>query len=174
MGQIIREYISMSKKNIIYQIILIIIFIIAGVGAWFFYQEAKKPIENINLAPANLNVNQARPLTVNEKQGLGIDPNINATIKIVPTNTSANAAVTIIEMENVNRPLDSDGDGLSDEEEKKLGTDPNNPDTDGDKLFDGQEITWGTDPKKADTDGDGYTDSQEIKAGYNPNGKGKL
>ena len=30
--------------------------------------------------------------------------------------------------------LDSDGDGLTDAEERALGTDPNNPDTDGDGL----------------------------------------
>ncbi len=32
---------------------------------------------------------------------------------------------------------DSDGDGLTDEEEEQLGTDPNDPDTDGDSLLDG-------------------------------------
>lgn len=42
--------------------------------------------------------------------------------------------------------LDSDQDGLSDEEEK----------------------IYGTDPQKADTDGDGYADGAEIKAGYDP------
>ncbi len=42
--------------------------------------------------------------------------------------------------------LDSDQDGLSDEEEKAYGTDPYN----------------------ADTDGDGYSDGAEVKSGYNP------
>ena len=41
---------------------------------------------------------------------------------------------------------DSDGDGLTNEEEASLGTDPNNPDTDGDQIEDGQEVTDGTDP----------------------------
>ena len=35
---------------------------------------------------------------------------------------------------------DSDDDGLSDEQEEKLGTDPNDPDTDDDKLTDGEEV----------------------------------
>ncbi len=43
---------------------------------------------------------------------------------------------------------DKDQDGLKDEEEKKLGTDPNNPDTDGDKILDGLEIKSGYDPLK--------------------------
>ena len=42
--------------------------------------------------------------------------------------------------------VDSDGDGLSDEEEKTIGTDPLNPDTDGDGLGDGLERAAGLDP----------------------------
>lgn len=54
---------------------------------------------------------------------------------------------------------DSDGDGLTDEEEKEIGTDPNNADTDGDGLNDGAEVnTTKTDPLKRDTDGDGLID----------------
>lgn len=37
-------------------------------------------------------------------------------------------------------PKDSDGDGLTDDEEAALGTDPHNPDTDGDGLLDGWEV----------------------------------
>jgi len=42
--------------------------------------------------------------------------------------------------------LDSDQDGLSDEEEKALGTDPHNPDSDGDGYSDGSELKSGYDP----------------------------
>jgi len=48
--------------------------------------------------------------------------------------------------------LDSDLDGLTDEQERILGTDPNNP----------------------DTDGDGVSDGDEVKAGRNPLGSGTL
>ena len=41
---------------------------------------------------------------------------------------------------------DSDGDGLSDEEEIALGTDPFNPDTDGDGYPDGLEVALGSNP----------------------------
>ncbi len=71
--------------------------------------------------------------------------------------------------------LDSDGDGLTDEEEISLGTDPHNIDTDGDGLFDREEVkVYGTDPLNPDTDGDGYKDGDEVKNGYNPKGPGKL
>jgi len=73
------------------------------------------------------------------------------------------------------RQTDKDLDGLSDEEEKKLGTNPDNIDTDGDGIMDGDEIKiYHTDPLKADTDGDGYNDGYEVERGYNPAGPGKL
>ena len=45
--------------------------------------------------------------------------------------------------------LDSDQDGLTDQEEKMIGTDPFNPDTDGDGYSDGAEVRSGYDPLKA-------------------------
>ena len=59
---------------------------------------------------------------------------------------------------------DSDGDGLTDEEETTLGTDPLDPDTDGDGLNDGDEVnTHSTDPLDPDSDGDGLTDGAEVQ-----------
>ena len=43
-------------------------------------------------------------------------------------------------------PVDTDGDGLSDEDEVTAGTDPANPDSDGDGISDGAEVAAGTDP----------------------------
>ncbi len=66
--------------------------------------------------------------------------------------------------------LDSDGDGLPDDEEAIWGTDPFNPDTDGDGLLDGEEVyVYKTDPLNPDTDYDGLTDGEEVhKYGTNP------
>lgn len=73
------------------------------------------------------------------------------------------------------RETDTDLDGLSNEEEKKLGTNPEDADTDHDGLLDGDEVKiFHTDPLKADTDGDGFKDGVEIRNGYNPLGPGKL
>ena len=71
--------------------------------------------------------------------------------------------------------VDSDNDGLTDEEEIQLGIDPRNPDTDGDGLFDGEEINvYKTNPLDRDTDKDSYLDGEEVQKGYNPLGPGKL
>lgn len=81
----------------------------------------------------------------------------------------------VIEPEPANQPLDTDGDGLSDDEERELGTNPQVPDTDSDGLSDREEVQiYNTIPTNPDTDGDSYIDGDEVKAGYNPNGDGKL
>lgn len=60
--------------------------------------------------------------------------------------------------------LDCDSDGLTDSEERRLGTDPCNPDTDGETLTDFEEVrTLRTDPLKADTDSDGLNDAVELR-----------
>lgn len=87
-------------------------------------------------------------------------------------------------------PLDTDRDGLSDDDETRLGTDQNDPDSDGDGLLDGFEAGYGTNPlvpgeqsldldadgldniseqqlrtspTNADSDGDGLTDGNEVR-----------
>jgi len=64
-------------------------------------------------------------------------------------------------------PVDTDGDGLTDDLEPLYGTDPNDADTDDDLLSDGDEVlTWGTDPLNPDTDGDGASDGEEVLGLY--------
>jgi len=60
-------------------------------------------------------------------------------------------------------PKDSDGDGLTDDQEAKLGTDPFKKDTDGDGLTDGDEVNvYKTNPLNPDTDFDGLKDGEEV------------
>ena len=78
---------------------------------------------------------------------------------------------------NLTDIVDSDGDGVSDETEIEMGTDPNNPDSDGDGKPDGKEdadedgvpdyveIELGTDPNQADSNGDGIPDGQDDTDG---------
>ena len=71
--------------------------------------------------------------------------------------------------------LDSDRDGLSDKEEKTLGTNPNKIDSDEDGLSDREEIKiYKSNPLEKDTNGDGTLDGLEIRKGINPVTGGKL
>jgi len=73
--------------------------------------------------------------------------------------------------------IDSDHDGLTDQEEAVYGTNPFNPDSDGDGLLDGEEVHGlpfkdpltgetkliKTDPLNPDSDFDGLSDGAEVK-----------
>ena len=85
----------------------------------------------------------------------------------------------------LNEIVDSDGDGLSDDFERSIGTDPNQPDTDGDGMHDGWEHKYGFNPlinnddtnvdsdvtndSTYDADSDGLTNKQEADWGTDPN-----
>jgi len=63
---------------------------------------------------------------------------------------------------------DPDGDGLTNEQEREIGTDPLDPDSDGDGLTDGEEDAGVTDPTDPDTDGDGIDDGTETFGDTDP------
>jgi outer membrane protein OmpA-like peptidoglycan-associated protein len=64
---------------------------------------------------------------------------------------------------------DTDGDGLTDDEEAALGTDPADEDSDDDGLTDGVEVNQtDTDPLDEDSDDDGLNDGEEIDLGSDP------
>ncbi len=95
----------------------------------------------------------------------------NTTLELLPLEAVALAPEGGVECEadgtDPDDP-DSDGDGLTDDEEDDLGTDPNDPDTDGDGLDDGDEVDRGTDPLDPDTDDDRLTDGDEVDRGTDP------
>ena len=98
-------------------------------------------------------------LTIPAELSIDDTDEVSGTARSFAGNTSefgTNLSVTLV-------TVDSDGDGLSDDEEVALGTDPNNPDTDGDLLDDGEEVNvQGTDPLDPDTDNGGVNDGTEV------------
>jgi len=93
----------------------------------------------------------------------------------LPDGKGAGAKVDEEEVPDVQIVTDSDGDGLTDDEEREAGTNVAKPDTDSDLLGDREEVqVYGTDPLRADTDGDTFSDGQEVRSGYNPNGPGRI
>jgi len=116
--------------------------------------------------------------------------------------TNPDAAINVIFVPasgaSENDDADTDGDGLSDERETRIGADPANPDSDGDGFADGVEVQAGSNPlipenvapgndgtgnepapadpasppdttsPVTDSDGDGLLDSQEAELGTDP------
>jgi len=117
-------------------------------------------------------LNKTSELNNNENSNLNINSNVNDNTNI---NVNTNSNVNVNANENINNntnvtPIqDSDNDGLSDEEEKELGTNPQSYDSDGDGLIDRVEVKiYKSDPLNKDTDGDGYNDGDEVINGFDP------
>jgi len=138
-----------------YKKYIIIILLLLVIPLLFFIFRMKKNITN-NITSNTTVADEATQKLKIEQQNLSNDKMLDAAL-------------------DKTRLLDTDLDGLSNEEEKKNGTDPNNPDTDGDGLLDGDEVNfYHSNPTKSDTDGDGYKDGEEVRNGYSPIGPGKL
>ena len=63
---------------------------------------------------------------------------------------TATCGNTSLQGGNCASDVDSDSDGLNDDIECQIGTDPKNPDFNGDGLSDGEAVKLGLDPKKLD------------------------
>lgn len=141
---------SKGRKLPIILIVIVVLAILSG-GIWFLNRSF-----NINWKFWSKSVNE----TVNQN-------NLNE----ANTNGSGVSLTNIV----ITTVLDQDKDGLTDEEEAKLGTNPALSDTDHDNLFDREEVkVYHTNPLGSDTDSDGYLDGDEVKKGFNPNGPGQL
>lgn len=147
----------LSKKSIFVVIGIILVIGLGAATAWGIFRASKNPQ---NPPAVNIPINVAPVIPVNE----AVAP-VNVPAPVITTTTSTPVITAV----------DTDGDGLTDEEEAKYGTDPKKADTDGDSLTDYEEIMiWKTDPLNPDTDGDGFSDGVEVKNGFNPLGAGKL
>lgn len=158
-------------KRMIWLGLIVVLLIILGAG-YYFYN--KIYIKSDIVTPPQLEaINETTNKQAQEENQLN-----DEVVEIIATSTSTSTVNNIDSPEPiVNKQVitDTDGDGLTDEEEVTLETNINEPDTDGDGLFDREEVkVYKTNPLNPDTDGDGFTDGQEVKGGYNPNGEGKL
>ncbi len=148
-----------AKNKVFMVVIIILIIIILGLAGIFAYQYFTKPSIPKNEPGANKNLQQLLNILHQPKQKSG-------EVKNKPTSTSEKQQG---QGQQLKSNIDSDNDGLTDEQEFKLGTDPQNPDTDGDGLNDFEEVQiYNSNPINPDTDGDGYKDGDEVEHGYDP------
>ena len=106
---------------------------------------------NLTLMLTNISLSQAGSYSVMVSNSSGSVVSSNATLTVLVAGA------------------DDDSDGLLNETEIQLGTNPLLSDTDGDGLNDYAELfAYGTNPLKTDTDGDGIPDGWEVLYGLNP------
>jgi len=157
-----------GKKGIIVLIIILILILVgAGVLAYTYFTNNKTTGTNVN---SNLNTPDQTQLNNNLKDLLDVI-NSNTPEETIKENTTTISEPAV-------EPIfssDEDDDGLPDEQELELGTDPERGDSDNDGLTDKEELeVYHTNPVNSDSDNDSYLDGEEIKNGYNPLGPGKL
>ncbi len=151
-------FVTRYKKVFVLIFLILLGGAVLGGGGWYAYSQFfVKP----NLLPEG-------------DQG----PAVNTNQPVVNQNVNINQDVNLNQNIDTNEPLvpvDTDRDGLTDQEEALYGTNPAKVDTDDDGLTDRDETkVFETDPINADTDGDGYLDGEEVRSGYDPKGSGRL
>jgi len=171
-----------NKKFFIIGIAVLVILVIVGIYfayAKFFKNGFTNPLSNVNL-PAVVNPSDLNKQLESEVLNINLEPT-----SVEEATTTENININNLETPQMTVPetvvtpalpvFDADQDGLTDDEEVALKTNPLNTDTDNDGLFDREEVkVYFTDPLNPDTDGDTYKDGEEVKNGYNPKGPGKL
>ncbi|PIR03002.1 MAG: hypothetical protein COV60_02635 [Candidatus Magasanikbacteria bacterium CG11_big_fil_rev_8_21_14_0_20_43_7] len=156
-----------ASKGIITVIVVVVVMFVLGGGGAFIYSAFIASPRNIGVVPADIPNENTNLFQETYEDTISADENAE---DVMVTESLPETSDVLF-----GGLVDSDADGLDDEREAGLGTDPAHWDSDGDELSDGDEvIIWKTDPLNPDTDGDGYLDGAEIKSGYNPAGPGKI
>lgn len=163
----VQSHSSSVKKMVIIAAIVVLV-IVAAVLLSSLIMRSRKAVSPVS-----------QPAVVVEEPDVTtpIEDLINSPAEIIPDidGTTGSGSVPGGTAEENLLPVDSDRDGLVDDEEMTLGTSPRSADTDSDGLSDKDEVkAWGTNPLNPDTDGDGYKDGDEVDNGYDPKGPGKL
>lgn len=180
-------------KTVALVLSVIVILALAGGLFWFFLIRDQQPSTadvlpiSAPTIPESVSVEPVQPIEPAAPASvpvLDVSPSIDGSAAVTSSFTQPVPITTPPEGVNIPPPtpveptpspasMDTDNDGLNDQRETELGTDPQKTDTDGDALSDGDEVLkYGTNPVNRDTDGDGYGDGSEIGNRYNPRGPG--
>jgi hypothetical protein len=139
-----RQISGHSGPKILKIILIIIVIALVSYGGYYTYG---KVAPSIKAKLAQL------------KSSKNLTPTTNEVVNNEVNNTTSGPSII----------LDSDKDGLSDQEEQSLGTDPNKADSDNDGLLDNEEVNiYKSNPLNSDTNNDGILDGDSIRRGINP------
>lgn len=122
-----------------------------------------KTTKNITVNSTGTNYTTSNPVIATVSANGLVTAMASGTVVIQATNDGAAAMVSV---NVVLSGVDTDGDGIPDDAEIRLGLDPKNPvdakeDYDRDGLTNLQDYLLGTDIRNPDTDGDGLSDGDE-------------
>ena len=159
---------SIGRSILVGVIVVVVVVVLGGGGWWVCRSFINGPDPDLSFDVIDENPpGPAIAPTNGQDAGITTPPTANTQPDLTPE--------IIDDRILFGEPIDTDGDGLDQNRESQLSTDPNNWDTDGDELSDGDEvIIWKTDPLDPDTDGDTYEDGLEVRSGYNPGGPGRI
>lgn len=160
-------------RGLMAMVVVGVVVAILGFGGWFVYASFIRPSADTTPTPPvssnTFNIDDSA-VPVAEQPSVTPPVSTNQPSALPPRGGNGGDDAILF-----GAPIDFDDDGLDDEQEAVLGTDPQNWDTDEDGLSDGVEVVvWETDPLNPDTDGDSYLDGTEVRAGYSPKGEGRL
>lgn len=126
---------------------LAVFFLVVGGFAYYYIKQAQTARERLAASLSRSPVVEQAPPVVEQPPAA---PIVATTTEAAPTleATPPTPFSAIFPFKNYTKTLDTDNDGLTDEEEK----------------------IYGTDPAKPDTDSDGFTDELEVSNLYNPLG----
>lgn len=163
-----------TARGIMIAVVVVLIVAFLGAIGWWFYKNFVV-YEDLPVDDQNVDIVIPEGLS-NDEVDLVTEPAGYEQVVTDNQDSLSDIGKDIIDEEILfGEPIDKDADGLDDNRETDIGTDPNNWDSDNDSLSDGDEvIIWKTDPMNPDSDGDSYLDGAEVKSGYNPAGPGKI
>jgi len=154
------------QKVLVVVVIVVVGAAVLGAAGWYGYNQFFGPQAEPSVETNQNDLNTGQVPTANQEPEI-TNPDL--------TNQPSPDQAIVNNNAMPPTPIDTDRDGLSDQEEALYGTAIDQVDTDADNLTDRDEVkVFKTDPNNADTDGDTYIDGDEVRAGYDPKGPGRL
>lgn len=177
--------------------LVVVVLILLGIAGWlsynYIYTRGSMEADNINLSQSSTDnsinfetdIIDDSPIDTIQAGDASASPLVAPAGVPIPVigsanNSTSSSILSAGTSSSQNQQLapdialkDNDSDGLTDDEERNIGTNPLISDTDSDGLTDYAEMRiYYSNPLVLDTDNDGFKDGQEVINGFDPNKSG--